>query len=143
MLLDPFMVKCFLCPQPRKPLSAGRNYRFKYRFLIRIIPSTMRFPRSVCCALCAILFLIYENVSLAAPGAQRMLYTSPNTTFIATPSGDHAVTVNDASGSIATLQSAISSARASNPTNIIVITLLSNATYVVSSASLVLDSGEC
>ncbi|HEX3101523.1 MAG TPA: RICIN domain-containing protein, partial [Pyrinomonadaceae bacterium] len=72
-----------------------------------------------------------------------MLYTSPNMTFISTKSGDHAVTVADTSGLIATLQSSINTARASNPTNILVITLLSNATYVVSSASLTLDSREC
>ena len=72
-----------------------------------------------------------------------MLYTSPNSKFISTPSGDHAVVVNDTSGSIATLQTSINNARAANPTNVIVITLLSNATYVVSTASLTLDSREC
>ena len=72
-----------------------------------------------------------------------MLYTSPNMSFISTKSGDHAVTVADTSGSIATLQTSINNARSANPTNFIVITLLSNATYLVSSASLTLDSREC
>ena len=73
-----------------------------------------------------------------------MLYTSPNLKFISTPpSGDHAIAINDASGSIATLQTSINNARAANPTNVIVITLLSNATYVVSTAGLSLDSHEC
>ncbi len=72
-----------------------------------------------------------------------MLYTAPNMTFIMAKSGDHAVTVADSSGSIATLQTSINNARSANPTNVIVITLLSNATYVVSSASLLLDSREC
>jgi hypothetical protein len=72
-----------------------------------------------------------------------MLYTSPNVTFIMAKSGDHAVTLADASGSIATLQASIASARASNPTNAIIISLLSNATYIVSGASLTLDAREC
>jgi len=91
----------------------------------------------------AILVLICGNVSFAGQGAQRMLYTSPNSKFISTPSGEHAVMVNDASSSIATLQTSINNARAANPTNVIVITLLSNATYVVGTASLALDSREC
>src|SRR5207253_1745916 len=49
----------------------------------------------------------------------------------------------DTSGSIATLQASIDSARASNPTNVIVIRLLSNAVYSVSSAGIVLGSHEC
>ncbi len=95
------------------------------------------------CACAAILTLVCGNVSFAGQGAQRMLYTSPNSKFISTPSGDHAVMVNDTSGSIATLQASINNARVANPTNVIVITLLSNATYVVSTASLALDSREC
>src|SRR5581483_6479205 len=95
------------------------------------------------CASIVIVFLICGNSSIAGQGAQRMLYTSPNMTFIMAKGGDHAVTVNDNSGSIATLQTSINNARIANPTNVIVITLLSNATYVVSSASLILDSREC
>lgn len=99
--------------------------------------------RILLCASVAILVLICGNVSFAGQGAQRMLYTSPNSKFISTPSGDNAVMVNDTSGSIATLQSSINNARATKPTNVIVITLLSNATYVVGGASLTLDSREC
>src|SRR6201999_959274 len=97
----------------------------------------------ILCASVAMLVLICGNVCSAAPGAQRMLYTSPNSKFISAPSGEHTVTVNDTSGLIATLQTSIDNARSANPTNVIVITLLSNATYVVDTASLTLDSREC
>src|ERR1700722_12310597 len=86
---------------------------------------------------------IFSTASaIAGQGAQRMLYTSPNMPFIMTKSGDNAVTVNDTSGFIATLQTEINNARTANPTNVIVITLLNNATYLVSSVSLTLDSRE-
>lgn len=71
-----------------------------------------------------------------------MLYTSPNTKFIEKTSGEVVINVNDASGSISTLQTAINVARASNPTNVIIIRL-TNTTYLVSSAGLVLSSHEC
>jgi parallel beta-helix repeat protein len=103
----------------------------------------MQFPRSICRLFTTIIILISGSSVFAGQGAQRMLYTSPNMAFITAPSGDHAVTVSDVSGSISTLQTAIASARSANPTNVIIITLLSNATYVVSSASLTLDSREC
>src|SRR5581483_10102508 len=45
--------------------------------------------------------------------------------------------------SIATVQTSINNARAANPTNVIVVKLLSNATYTVSTASLTLGSHEC
>src|SRR5580704_13411000 len=80
---------------------------------------------------------------LAGQGVQRMLYTSPNLAFIEQPSGDSVVTVNDASGSISTLQTAINNARSANPNSILVIQLLTNATYVVSTTGLVLGSHEC
>ncbi|HXF10695.1 MAG TPA: hypothetical protein VN625_07925, partial [Desulfuromonadaceae bacterium] len=103
----------------------------------------MPFLRSLCCFVAVILFGISSSSLLAGQGAQRMLYTSPNTKFINASGGDHAVAINDASGSIATLQASITNARAANPTNIIIVTLLSNATYIVSNASLTLDSREC
>lgn len=89
------------------------------------------------------MFVLSAISVFAGQGAQRMLYMSPNMTFICTPSGDNAVTVNDVSGSISILQSTINAARANNPTNVIVILLASNATYSVSSASLTLGSMEC
>src|SRR5579871_4917928 len=78
----------------------------------------------------------------AGQGAQRMLYTSPNMGFIEQPSGEVVVNVNDTSGSISTLQTEINNARAANPTNVIVIRL-TNATYTVSSAGIILGSHEC
>ena len=90
--------------------------------------------------------LIFKTPALfAGQGAQRMLYTVPNNSFIQNPAGDSAVTINDASASIATLQTAINNARTANPNSIIVIRLLSGATYWVnnSSGGLVLGSQEC
>jgi hypothetical protein len=93
--------------------------------------------------LAAASLLFASSVLFADQGAGRMLYTVPNATFIEKPSGDSVVTVNDTSGSIATLQSSINNARSSNPNSIIVIHLLRGATYSVSSAGLVLGSREC
>jgi len=82
--------------------------------------------------------------SFAGQGANRLLYTVPNSTFIENPTGgESVVTINDVSGSISTVQTAISNARNANPGAIIVIHLLSGATYTVSSAGLVLSSREC
>lgn len=81
--------------------------------------------------------------ALAGQGAQRILYTVPNSTFIEDPSGDNVVTINDTSGSIATLQTAMNNARNNNQNAVIAIHLLNGATYSVSSASLVLASQEC
>ena len=53
------------------------------------------------------------------------------------------MTVNDTSGSVATLQTEINSARTANPGSIIVIQLLTNGIYTVSSAGIVLGSQEC
>src|SRR5580704_9735562 len=80
---------------------------------------------------------------LAGQGVQRMLYTAPNMAFIEQPSGDSVVTVNDTSGSISTLQTAINNARSASPNSIIVIQLLTNATYAVSNAGIVLGAHEC
>lgn len=62
--------------------------------------------------------------------------------FVEQPSGEVLVNVNDTSGSISTLQTEIDNARAANPTNVVVIRL-TNATYVVTGAGLVLGSHEC
>ena len=90
------------------------------------------------------------NAFLATPmfggqGASRMLYTVPTNNFIEKISGDSVVTINDTSGSISTLQALINNARSLNPNSIIVIHLLSGATYWVnnSNGGLVLGSQEC
>src|SRR6185437_2056705 len=69
-------------------------------------------------------------------------YTAPNMKFVEQVSGEVLINLNDASGSISSVQTAINNARAANPTNVIIIRL-TNATYVVSSAGLVLGSHEC
>src|SRR5580704_10443904 len=89
--------------------------------------------RAVWCAV-----LLCPGAVWAGQGVQRMLYTSPNMAFIEQPSGDSIVTVNDSSGSIATLQTSINSARSANPNSVLVIQLLTNATYTVNTAGLVL-----
>ena len=78
----------------------------------------------------------------AGQGAVRMLYASPNMKFVEKTSGEAVININDASGSISVLQAAMNAARASNPTNVMVIHL-TNATYLVSSAGIVLGSHEC
>src|SRR5271154_1301611 len=103
----------------------------------------MPVSKVIFCAAITATISIFSPSAFAGQGAQRMLYTSPNMTFVENPSGDHAVTVNDTSGSIATLQTEIANARSANPTNVIVIFLASNTTYLVSSASLTLGSNEC
>src|SRR5689334_2226866 len=94
-----------------------------------------------CFAAVAVL-LAFSPAAFAGQGVVRMLYTVPNTTFIERRTGETVVTVNDVSGSIATLQASINSARAANPTNPIVIRLLPGATYTVSTAGIVLGSHE-
>jgi hypothetical protein len=98
------------------------------------------------------IFLVAATLALAAAvnlpagqGVQRMLYTVPNNSFIENTSGDNVVTINDTSGSVATLQTLINNARSSNPGAIIVIHLLNGATYTVdnNSGSLTLGSQEC
>jgi hypothetical protein len=88
-------------------------------------------------------FVLAVNVSFAGQGVQRMLYTTPNSAFVEKISGETVVTVNDTSGSVSTLQTSINTARSANPTNVIVIRLLTNATYIVSGASITLGSHEC
>src|SRR5581483_11473198 len=96
-----------------------------------------------CVTLLAAASVLLSIPAFAGQGAQRMLYTSPNTTFIESKTADHAITITDSSGSIATLQAAIDSTRAANPTNVIIIRLQSNAVYSVSSDGIVLGSHEC
>lgn len=73
-----------------------------------------------------------------------MLYTVPHLSFIQNPNGDtNVVTINDSSGSVATVQTLINNARSANPNAWIIIHLLNGATYSVSSAGIVLGSQEC
>lgn len=92
--------------------------------------------------LAAALFASLTGTAFAGQGAQRMLYTSPNMGFVEQPSGDVLINVNDTSGSVSMLQTEINNARSANPTNVIVIRL-TNTTYVVNSAGIVLGSQEC
>ena len=91
----------------------------------------------------AVWMMFPAGLALAGQGAGRMLYTAPNMAFIEQPLGDSVVTINDTSGSIATLQTVINNARSANPNSIIVIQLSTNASYLVSTAGLVLGSQEC
>lgn len=93
-------------------------------------------------ALAIIAAWLMADRALAGQGAVRMLYSAPNMSFVEQPSGEVVTNINDASGSIATLQTTINNVRAANPTNVIVIRL-TNTTYIVSSAGLVLGSHEC
>jgi len=85
----------------------------------------------------------FTVTGFAGQGAQRMLYTVPNSTFVQNPSGDSVIVINDASGSVATLQTAINNARSANPNSVIAVHLLGGATYWVGSFGLVLGSEEC
>jgi hypothetical protein len=93
--------------------------------------------------LIAICVFLFSSAALAGQGVVRLLYTVPNTKFIENPSGDSTVTINDTSGSIATLQASLNSARSGNPNAIILIHLQAGATYSVTNAGLVLGSREC
>ena len=61
------------------------------------------------------IFIFIAVISLTLPaatafagqGVQRLLYTVPNTAFIEQPAGESVVTINDTSGSIVALQTAI------------------------------------
>ena len=88
-------------------------------------------------------FALLAATACAKQGAVRTLYTAPNTAFVEQPSGETVITVNDTSGSIATLQAEINNARSANPGNVIAIHLLRGAIYTVSDTSLTLSSHEC
>ena len=94
-------------------------------------------------ALLGALLALASVPAFAASGTVGPFYTVPNATFIENQSGDTIVTLNDTSGSIATLQTSINNARSANPSAILVINLKSGATYTVSSTGLVLGSHEC
>ncbi len=79
----------------------------------------------------------------AAPGLADYVYTLPNGEFVQNVAGDDVVTLNDTTGSISSLQSAIDSARTSNPTAFLRIFLKPGSAYAVSSMPLVLGSNMC
>jgi hypothetical protein len=108
-----------------------RSLRYFAAILFRSHPSCIAF------------LALSAPVAFAGQGASRMLYATPNMTFIEQTSGETVITVNDSSGLISTLQASIDSARAANPTNVIVIRLSSNDTYMVSNAGIALGSHEC
>jgi len=90
-----------------------------------------RFPPGAA-LLAALIVVLPAGHVFAGQGAVRLLYTAPNLKFVEQTSGEVVININDASGSISSVQTAINNARAANPTNIIIIRL-TNATYVVSS----------
>ena len=95
-------------------------------------------------AITVALTALLTSHAFAGQGASRMLYTVPNSSFVENPSGDSEVSINDTSGSISTLQALISNARSANPNSIIIIHLMTGATYWVNNSNgLVLSSQEC
>ncbi|HEV2331379.1 MAG TPA: RICIN domain-containing protein [Verrucomicrobiae bacterium] len=105
----------------------------------------MKYPIKFKMAVTTLVLCVSAISAFAGQGTGRMLYTVPNNTFVENISGDNLVTVNDSSGSISTLQTLINNARAANPDYILVIHLLSGATYWVNNSNrgLVLGSQEC
>jgi parallel beta-helix repeat protein len=93
--------------------------------------------------LLALAVTVGAAAAFAKQGVVRTLYTVPNTTFIEQPTGESVVTINDTSGSISSLQTAIDNARSANPGNVIVIHLQRGGIYFVTSAGIVLGSHEC
>lgn len=81
--------------------------------------------------------------SLAQPGVTGTLYTVPNGTFYQQPTGETVTTINDTSGSISTLQTAINTARTANATRFLIINLKSNTEYLVTASPLTLGSKMC
>jgi parallel beta-helix repeat protein len=81
--------------------------------------------------------------SLAQPGVTGTLYTVPNGTFYQQTTSETVTTINDTSGSISTLQTAINSARAANATRFLIINLKSNTEYLVTTTPLILGSKMC
>jgi len=77
-------------------------------------------------------------------GRRGNLYTAPPNGFVLSPSGSEIITtINDTSGSIASVQTAINNARATNGSAVIVVNLQSGTTYTVSGTALVLGTRVC
>jgi len=90
-----------------------------------------------------VLLLATIATSLAQPGVTGTLYTVPNGTFYQQPTGETVTTINDTSGSISTLQTAINTARTANATRFLIINLKSNTEYLVTASPLILGSKMC
>ena len=74
-------------------------------------------------------------------GRRGNLYTAPPNGFILSPSGNETITtIDDTSGSISSVQTAINNARAANGSAVIVVNLQSGTTYTVSGSGLVLGT---
>ena len=90
-----------------------------------------------------VLILATVSTCLAQPGVIGTLYTVPNGTFYQQPTSETVTTINDTSGSISHLQTAINSARAANATRFLIINLKSNTEYLVTTTPLILGSKMC
>ncbi|MBU6222316.1 MAG: right-handed parallel beta-helix repeat-containing protein [Planctomycetes bacterium] len=75
-------------------------------------------------------------------GVMTPAYVVPNATFVQ-QSGETVTTINDTSGSIATVQTAINSARTANASRLIVVNLKANTRYTVTTTPLTLGSNVC
>ena len=75
-------------------------------------------------------------------GVMTPSYVVPNASFVQ-QSGETVTTINDTSGSIATVQAAINSARTANTTRMIVVNLKASTRYAVTSTPLTLGSNVC
>ena len=77
-------------------------------------------------------------------GRRGNLYTAPPNGFVLSPSGNETITtINDTSGSISSVQTAINNARAANGSAVIVVNLQAGTTYTVNSSPLVLGTRVC
>ena len=90
-----------------------------------------------------VLILATISTSLSQPGVIGTLYTVPNGTFYQQPTSETVTTINDTSGSISYLQTAINSARAANATRFLIINLKPNTEYLVTTTPLILGSKMC
>jgi autotransporter-associated beta strand protein/parallel beta-helix repeat protein len=70
-------------------------------------------------------------------------YTVASSGFVQQASGEAVTTINDSSGSLATVQAEIDSARSANPERFILIRLKAGATYLVAGSPLTLGSRMC
>ena len=75
-------------------------------------------------------------------GLMTPRYAIPNAAFVQ-QSGETVTTINDTSGSIATVQAAITAARAANASRLIVVNLKPNTRYAVTTAPLTVGSNVC
>src|SRR5579885_1356894 len=96
--LRPFFHKSPSCPQT-EPVTTIVQSKHDMNSSRKFLQLALTF--------CVGVAVLTATTAAAQQGARRMLYTVPNTTFIENPAGDSVVTINDTSGSIATLQASI------------------------------------